>query len=444
MVSLTGERTVAIAHQHSNHRPQRLRRPLTAAITLALALGASSAFAKDDDRIAELERKLEQSMAVIAQMQSEIAELKKADTATAETPDTAQTLAEQAARLDDVELAMVSVQEKVGSRAVINAFDAASIDLGGFLHQTATHINGDTGNATAFNATVFELLMRAQLDDKWSAFLAQAFMRASPDPFSPAAGGSRSNPNFNTGGGTATETVIAWADYKHSDALGIRFGRFITPQGIVNIEHFPAVLLDPEQPQFLRPFGSDTLFANFTTGVDLHGTRFVGDSRLMYNVYGGNFSENANQAVYGARLAYAISDSGVTVGLNYNGGERRALQGGNFDTVGVDLAIDRGRFLLTSEVFASNESAPAHDDRLGWYVQPAWRLNPQWTAFYRYDFLDNGMGEGDQTENVFGITFKPRSNIHLRGTWTFQDFDAGATQPKADADVLQVSATLSF
>lgn len=422
------------------------RRPLSLGVALVLAIGASTASAKDDPRMAELERKLEQSMALIVQMQAEIAELKKADAASASSVNTAtaQTLTEQAARLDDVETALVGVQEKVGSRAVVNAFDAASIDLGGFLHQTATHINGDTGNATAFNATVFELLLRAQLDDHWSAFLAQAFMRASPDPFSADAGGSRTNPNFNTGGGTKTETVIAWADYKHSDALGIRFGRFITPQGIVNIEHFPAVLLDPEQPQFLRPFGSDTIFANFTTGIDVHGTRFIGDSRLLYNVYGGNFSENANQAVYGARLAYAISDSGVTVGLNYNGGERRALQGGNFDTVGVDLAIDRGRFLLTGEVFASNESAPAHDDRLGWYVQPAWRLTPQWTAFYRYDFLDNGFGEGDQTENVFGITYKPRSNIHLRGTYTLKDFDRGLSQPAADADVAQLSATLSF
>lgn len=432
---------MASTYQYLLARPQRLRSSLAVAIAAALSLTASTAFAKADDRVAELERKLEQSMVMISQMQAEIAELKKADASAATAT---QTLAEQSARLDEVEVTVAGVQEKVGSRAVVNAFDATSIDLGGFLHQTATHINGDTGNATSFNATVFELLLRAQLNERWSTFLAQAFMRASPDPFSPAAGGSRDNPNFNTGGGTKTETVIAWADYKHSDALGIRFGRFITPQGIVNIEHFPAVLLDPEQPQFLRPFGSDTLFANFTTGVDLHGTRFVGDSRLMYNVYGGNFSENANQAVYGARLAYAISDSGVTVGLNYNGGERRALEGGNFDTIGADLAIDRGRFLLTTEVFASNESAPAHDDRLGWYVQPAWRITPQWTAFYRYDFLDNGMGEGDQTENVLGLTYKPLPNIHLRGTWTFKDFDAGTVQPKADADVLQVSATLSF
>lgn len=426
--------------------PRCLRTSLSLTVAMALGLSASTASANDDARIAELERKLEQSLTVIAQMQTQIAELKQADAQTAEpsAQATAETLESQTARLDDVETTLVGVQEKIGSRAVVSAFDAVALDLGGFLHQTATHINGDNGNASSFNGTVFELLLRAQLDDQWSVFLAQAFMRASPDPFSPAAGGTRLDPNFDTGGGTKTETVIAWADYKHSDAFGIRFGRFSTPQGIVNIEHFPAVLLDPEQPQFLRPFGSDTLFANFTTGVDFHGTRFVGGSRLLYNVYGGNFSENANKAIYGARVAYAISDSGVTLGLNYNGGERRAVQGGNFDTAGADLTIDRGRFLLTGEVFASNESAPAHDDRLGWYVQPAWRLTPQWTAFYRYDVLDDGLGEGDQTENVFGISYKPRPNIHLRGIWTFKDFDVGTVQPEADADLLQLSATLSF
>jgi len=415
---------------------------------MAMALGATTpaALAQSSDRIAELERKLEQSLVQIAHMQTQIAELKQADAhptgAAAESAGPA--VAAQAQRLDSIEESVVSIEERVGSRAVVHAFDAASLDLGGFLHQTATHIDGDDGNTTSFNSTVFELLLRAQLDEQWSAFLAQAFMRASPDPFSPAAGGSRRNPNFDTGGGTKTETVIAWADYKHSDALGIRVGRFITPQGIVNIEHFPAVLLDPEQPQFLRPFGSDTIFANFTTGVDLHGSRFIGDSRLSYNAYSGNFSENANDLVYGARTAYNIGASGVSVGLNYNGGERRPQSGGNFNTIGADLAIDRGRFLLTSEVFASNESAPAHDNRLGWYVQPAWRLMPQWTAFYRYDFLDNGLGEGDQTEHVLGITYKPRPNIHLRASYTLKDFDAGTLQPSADAGVLQLSGTLSF
>lgn len=429
-----------------NNRRVRVRARTAMAVAIALGLAAPAAFATDTDRIAELERKLEQSLTQIAQMQAQIAELKQADaqaaTATAEAAK--QAVAEQATRLDSIEESVVGIEGRVGSRAVVSAFDAASLDLGGFLHQTATHIDGDDGNASAFNSTVFELLLRAQLDEQWSAFMAQAFMRSSPDPFSPAAGGSRRNPNFDTSGGTKTDTVIAWADYKHSDAFGIRFGRFITPQGIVNIEHFPAVLLDPEQPQFLRPFGSDTLFANFTSGVDLHGSKFIGDSRLSYNAYGGNFSENANDMVYGARTAYAIGSSGVTVGLNYNGGKRRPQLGGNFDTVGADLAIDRGRFLLTSEVFASSESAPAHDDRMAWYVQPAWRLTPQWTAFYRYDFLDAGLGEGDQTENVFGLTYKPRPNIHLRASYTLKDFDAGTVQPGADANVLQLSGTLSF
>ncbi len=419
---------------------------LAAAVAIALVSFAPSALAGDNERMAELERKLEQSLAQIAQMQAQIAELKQADaqvaTATAEAAK--QAVAEQAQRLDNIEESVVGIEGRVGSRAVVSAFEAASLDLGGFLHQTATHIDGDDGNTSSFNSTVFELLMRAQLNEQWSAFLAQAFMRSSPDAFSPAAGGSRRNPNFDTGGGTKTDTVIAWADYKHSDALGIRFGRFITPQGIVNIEHFPAVLLDPEQPQFLRPFGSDTLFANFTSGVDLHGSKFIGNSRLSYNAYGGNFAENANDLVYGARAAYSIGDSGVTLGLNYNGGERRAQLGGNFNTVGADFAIDRGRFLLTSEVFVSNESNPAHDDRLAWYVQPAWRLTPQWTAFYRHDFLDAGLGEGDQTENVFGLTYKPLPNVHLRAAYTFKDFDAGTNAPGADANILQLSGTLSF
>lgn len=92
-------------------------------------------------------------------------------------------------------------------------------------------------------------------------------MRQSGDPVSV---GTRTELEFDVGGETSTATVIAWANYIHSDTLNVQLGRYITPQGIIHIEHFPATLLDPEQPKFLRPFGGDTIFANFeNSGVKI-------------------------------------------------------------------------------------------------------------------------------------------------------------------------------
>lgn len=417
-----------------------------AIVTALCMLGmATPAFADDKARIAELERKLEQGMQMIRVLQAEIEQMKAAQAASeAKTQQIVQSaVAEQAERLDEVEESVVGIEDRAGSRALVSAFDAQSLDIGGFLHQTFTYVDGEDASSESFNKTVFELLLRAQLNENWTAFVAQAFARESPDPFSPAAGGSRERPHFISGG-TDTETVLAWANYRVSDAFNVRFGRLISPQGIVNIQHFPAALLDPEQPQFLRPFGSDTLFANFTTGIELHGQKFFGQDHLAWSAYGGNFAGNGDELIYGTRGAWTFGNSGITVGLNYNGGERRPGFGGNFDVFGADLKIDRDWFEFTGEVFASDESSNTFDSRTAWYVQPAFRFAPGWTAFYRYDFLDNGLNQGDSVENVVGLTYKPLSNLHLRASLTVKDFDEGATEPAADARIFQVSGTLSF
>lgn len=417
-----------------------------AIVTALCMLGmATPAFADDKARIAELERKLEQGMQMIRALQAEIEQMKTDQAASeAKTQQIVQSaVAEQAERLDEVEESVVGIEDRVGSRALVSAFDAQSLDIGGFLHQTFTYVDGEDASSESFNKTVFELLLHAQLNESWTAFVAQAFARESPDPFSPAAGGSRERPHFISGG-TDTETVLAWANYRASDAFNVRFGRLISPQGIVNIQHFPAALLDPEQPQFLRPFGSDTLFANFTTGIELHGQKFFGQDHLTWSAYGGNFAGNGDELIYGTRGAWTFGNSGITVGLNYNGGERRPGFGGNFDVFGADLKIDRDWFEFTGEVFASDESSNTFDSRTAWYVQPAFRFAPGWTAFYRYDFLDNGLNQGDSVENVVGLTYKPLSNLHLRASLTVKDFDEGVTEPAADARIFQVSGTLSF
>ena len=82
----------------------------------------------------------------------------------------------------------------------------------------------------------------------------------------------RRNPKFLMN--SSTPLIIAWGNYAYSDALNIQFGRFSTPHGIINIEHFPATLLDPEQPQFLRPFSGQTIFPNFVDGIHLYGNYF--------------------------------------------------------------------------------------------------------------------------------------------------------------------------
>lgn len=116
-------------------------------------------------------------------------------------------------RLDSVEDSVANVDQKVGSRAVVNAFDAVEFNFGGFLDLAATHVRGEDSSATSFNRQVFELLLGATLYENWELFVAQAFQRKTSVDFS-----DRRNPDFaNRDSPVDTDTVIAWANYRHED-----------------------------------------------------------------------------------------------------------------------------------------------------------------------------------------------------------------------------------
>ena len=372
-------------------------------------------------------------------------------------------------RMDAQEDLLQDLEQKVGSRALVRAFDATQFDFGGFLHSTFTHINGENGSATSFDRLTFELLFKIQFSERFSAFFAQAFIRESNTRFTDTF--QRTSPGFafSGSGGMKTPLVIAWANYRQSDALNIQIGRYITPFGIINIEHFPAILLDPEQPQFLRPFSGDTIFPNFMTGVQVHGQMFFADDSLQYNVYTGLFTGSSPEQFYtGIRGAYTFGQLGSTVGINLGTGKRsltttapetiRPSQNSTFYMYGIDLLIDNGPILWKSELFFTDEDSRSGGNRFAYYTQPAYRINDQWIAFYRYDFLNDGslqiaptsggprlQSPGNSTEHVLGMNFLPVPNVRLRASFTLKEFSSGRLGAQnAQAQILQLSGTFSF
>lgn len=403
----------------------------------------------------ELEAKLNAAVALIEQQSKQMEELSsqlqqvklnKVAPASGRT-----NVAQFEERLAEIEDTVFDLDDKVGSRAVVNAFDAASLDIGGFVHSTYTYVDTDTGSAGAFDTQNFELIIKADLDENWSAFVVGGFLREEDNGI--VLDGAGGNPDFTLA--NKNPLIIGWVNYKYSDALNIQAGRQITPHGIVNIEHFPQILLDPRQPQFLRPFGGDTLFPNFTTGVQAHGKFFYdGGDSLQYNAYAAADQSDPEALIYGGRVAYTHADSGATFGLNALTGDRSDLSGeSGYSVIGADLRVENDWLLWKSEIFQSYESTPDADDRFAFYAQPAWKIDDQWTVFYRYDYLESvnqlpGITDTLQsTENVVGITYKPKPNVHLRLTATDRDIEADASTTlveDSDSTVIQASATVSF
>ncbi|SDG50078.1 hypothetical protein SAMN05216241_11618 [Limimonas halophila] len=430
-----------------------------AALTIA-AVGASAPAGAQDassSRIDKLERQVEE-------LRQELRKLKREQGAPGE-PDPAQTnevtlddlsgeVETTKKRVQRLESIVQQVDEQVGSSAVVNAFDAVDLNLGGFVDLAATHITGDDKSVTSFNRQVAELLVSADIAEDWRIFWAQSFLRKSGPNFTQnPATADPSRPDFGNLGGAATDTVLAWVNYKHTDALQVQAGRFITPHGIVNQEHFPASLLDATQPQFLRPFSAQTIFPNFTNGIQLHGSSFLGGGlnadQISYNLYTGNFTNNSNEFNVGGRFAYSVGGLGLTLGANVTYGDRtdsEAAGAGEADYLvyGADVKYDSGPIIWKNEIFATDEDVG--DDRLGAYTQPGYRIGEQWTAFYRFDYLDRGTDPEtlarrlESIEHSLGVNFQPHSNVRLRGIVRTTDFDDSS----ADAQTVELSATLSF
>ncbi len=458
-------------------------------VTTALVgcLMSTPAFANDAATLKKLEKTLEKAMSLIEtqseqmqEMKHEITALKKDKTTeisalkseisavrAARVEPAAGSNADLERRLSDVEMVVADVEETVfdlderaGSETIVNAFDASNFDIGGFVNTAYTYVDGEDGSAHGWNRQNFELLIRADLNEQWSAFFAGGFLREGNVSFDDDGDGTlneageRRNPDFvieaASPGGTRTPQIIAWVNYKHDDALNAKLGRMITPLGIINQEHFPATLLDQEQPLFLRPFGGQTMFPNFTTGLQAHGQFFFDDNTLSYNAFAASAQGAIEEEIFGGRVAYDFGEMGVTVGVQAATGSRTEGVDGDYDLVGADLLVDKGPVLWKSEVFATEEEdVPG---RLGYYTQPAWRVNDQWVAFYRYDFLDDGANGtaavpdnfGDVTEHMVGVNYLPIPNVRTRLTATRREYESSGTQGSAEADILQFSTTYSF
>jgi len=430
--------------QHTHHNRGAATLALAAltalgGLTLAPTAGAQS-------NVEQLQREIEASKQRIAALEQQLASLKL--NAGAAQPASGGDVTQ---RLDALEEQLFDLEERVGDRAVVHAFDGLALDIGGFITQTYTVALGEDSNESSPNQTLFELLIKAQVTEDWSIFLAQGFLREADLDFS-----DRRNPTFRSSANRVPQ-IIAWTNYKISDALELQFGRFVTPHGIINIEHFPPVLLDINQPQFLRPFSGATIFPNFLLGGQAHGKLFMGaddQDILQYNAYVGMFAAEPEDVLAGARVAYTFSDLGLTIGANYAHGRRQkgdsslgnlSIVGAlskttnDYNTVGVDVLIDKGALLWKNELFYSFEENGA-EDRIAFYTQPAWRINDKWIAFYRFDFLDPGQGIGEGIEHMVGVNFLPISTIRLRAVYIFKQFN----NPDEDANIFQLSATISF
>jgi hypothetical protein len=115
-----------------------------------------------------------------------------------------------------------------------------------------------------------------------------------------------------------------YLDLRASDALNLRFGKFLTPIGRWNVVRIEPLLWTTSEPLII-----DRVFDGTATGAMLHGSVFPRGGALSYSLYGSFFKpfnvapdEHAARRNAGAHLEWA-SLQGWTVGASYFASQMR-------------------------------------------------------------------------------------------------------------------------
>ncbi|MDX1763464.1 MAG: porin [bacterium] len=178
-------------------------------------------------------------------------------------------------------------------------------------------------------------------------------------------------------------------EYYLNQYLNFRLGRFLTPGGIWNVDHYPPFVLTQERPQHIRK-----IFPQLNDGLQVLGSTHAANVTTDYIFYvsngqgnTGHGDDNEDKAL-GARLKFGLPFlSRAEIGTSYYREEQNDKT--DFKALGADLLLSWKNMRLQAE-YAKGFFDPAAgkgDHRTGYYGQLEYDLK-KWTLGYRYDWYD--------------------------------------------------------
>jgi hypothetical protein len=235
----------------------------------------------------------------------------------------------------------------------------------------------------------------------------------------------------------------AFLEYKYSDALFVRAGKFLSPFGIYNERH-------DATPTFLSTFlpqsvygnqkqsfgGKGRLFAKISTGVQVLGNVAAGGWGAKYQVYlsngrGPNDSEQDNNANKGLgwRLVISPPVEELRIGTSFYGDKNGTAKDSRQTALGFDVEYDVSAAHIEAEYFLPKLEAvdtagvPTGSFRNvnGYFVLGAYTFFDVLTPFVRYESFDPDLDIGNNGENIttVGLNYAVTSSVFLKGEVQF-------------------------
>ncbi len=215
----------------------------------------------------------------------------------------------------------------------------------------------------------------------------------------------------------------AWMEYNHNRLFSVRVGKQLSPQYWWQ-NHYPNLTLSTTLPIYLRE-----LFPAELIGVSLQGStaRAVGTSEFgvgyKFYVANNNFEGNSRtdrqdgkswgargEVRFPRRGALRRFDAAVDIYRGNVGISNDQLA--EDDVVGFETQLEVSQFLFQSE-WARGKSL--EQTRTGYYLQPAYRIDEDWIAFYRLEQLESPRIVQAERRHLAGVNFRPYPQIAFKG-----------------------------
>ncbi len=256
----------------------------------------------------------------------------------------------------------------------------------------------------------------------------------------------------NGEGNGELELEQAYVEFDLNANHRAKAGLFLVPAGILNETHEPPTFYGVERNPVEGAIIPSTWWAG---GVGLSGNLGSGFGYDLAVHEGLNTNAGANYAVRSGRQKTSearAKDLAYTARLSWTGVPGLTLAGSLQHQTDITQGLDanagsanlyelhgvfnRGPFGLKAlyarwDLDGSGPASVGADEQMGWYVEPAFRINEQWGVFARYNEWDNRAGISGNTgkqQTNFGVNYWPHADVVLKADYQTQDNDDGRNQ----------------
>jgi hypothetical protein len=239
----------------------------------------------------------------------------------------------------------------------------------------------------------------------------------------------QASPDGITGKHAELDLERLYADYRATEAINFRLGKYLTPVGRWNVIHADPLVWTAD-----RPVTTTAPFARHATGAMLYGDVPVVGSSLDYSLYAddsgpldptqrselafeddtsGTSPHNAFKRAAGGRLAGHFMDDAIQVGVSYLRFRLSDLQDAQ-ELFGADALLTVRRMEFSGEWVYRNSLGSADPDEHGGFAQAVLPLPGRFYLVGRYEKYHAPSISPTATIDTLGITYRPHKAVSIK------------------------------